>query len=63
MFFKLVEERRTRVVYSRDNSNAIGWLKFKTADGAIIKRRLYQRNDTKQLYFRYKGQVLSHYEY
>ncbi|WP_281836049.1 hypothetical protein [Propionigenium maris] len=42
---------------------AIGWLKFKGVDGAIIKRRLYQRNDTKQLYFRYKGQAMPHYEY
>lgn len=63
MFFKLIEERRTRIVSSYNNSQAIGWLKFKTGEGEIIQRRLYQKNNTKEMYYRYKGQLLPHFEY
>ena len=63
MLFKLIEERRTRIVSSYNNSKAIGWLKFKTGEGKIIQRRLYQKNNTKEMYYRYKGQLLAHFEY
>ncbi len=48
MLFKLIEERRTRIVSSYNNSKAIGWLKFKTGEGESIQRRLYQKNNTKE---------------
>ncbi len=37
MLFKLIEERRTRIVSSYNNSKAIGWLKFKTGEGRLFK--------------------------